>query len=159
MLDSGQNGDLRVPNKFRPFSFTRTESPKGLARIRQEIKIPSGILSVVIRVNSRKSVGTEIIPSNPLQYTLVKCPTSRLFQNISFWKSNLRFIRKTSSLAGFSKAFSETNGVLEKAPSRILSDRKMSDISDIPFFHAKAQSPQRNAEGCGWLSCGVCFWV
>ena len=43
---------------------------------------------------------------------------SRLFQNFSFWKSNLRFTGKTRALAGFSTASSETNGVLEEAKSQ-----------------------------------------
>jgi hypothetical protein len=39
----------------------------------------------------------------------------RLFQNFSFWNSNLKFNRKTELLAGFSKSLSKTNRVLEQA--------------------------------------------
>jgi hypothetical protein len=39
----------------------------------------------------------------------------RLFQNFSFWNSNLRFRGKTGLLAGFSKSLFQTNQVLEQA--------------------------------------------
>jgi hypothetical protein len=64
------------------------------------------------RALHRSSVYAQAAVDKPIQglYNYL-----RLFQNFSFWNSFLEFDRKTGLLAGFPRACSETNRVLEQA--------------------------------------------